>query len=124
MRALEFRRSVPRYIAVRALAPRFPGVATSAIAPLHLADRPEPELPGPGWVRVRPRLAGICGSDLPTISCRGSYFFSALTSFPFVLGHEVVGVTEDGARVVVEPALGCVVRGIEPPCRTCAEGNQ
>jgi len=29
----------------------------------------------------------------------------------------------DGTRVVVEPALGCRVRGIEPPCARCAEGR-
>ena len=29
-------------------------------------DVDPPELPGAGWVRVRPRLAGICGSDLAT----------------------------------------------------------
>ena len=26
-------------------------------------------------------------------------------------------------RVVVEPALGCAVRGIDPPCARCAEGR-
>ena len=28
----------------------------------ELADIDPPELPGPGWVQLRPRLAGICGS--------------------------------------------------------------
>jgi threonine dehydrogenase-like Zn-dependent dehydrogenase len=28
-----------------------------------------------------------------------------------------------GERVVLEPALGCVVRGIEPPCDYCAAGR-
>jgi threonine dehydrogenase-like Zn-dependent dehydrogenase len=28
-----------------------------------------------------------------------------------------------GERVVVEPALGCAVRGIEPPCLYCASGR-
>src|SRR4029453_3740015 len=53
-----------------------------------------------------------------------------ITSPPFVLGHEVVGeVTEDnssfraGERVVLEPALGCAVRGIDPPCPYCASGR-
>jgi threonine dehydrogenase-like Zn-dependent dehydrogenase len=43
-----------------------------------------------------------------------------------VPGHEVVGEITSGPRrgerVVVEPALGCTARGIEPPCPECAEG--
>lgn len=46
------------------------------------------------------------------------------------MGHEVVGeIAEDnsgfrtGERVVLEPALGCRVRGIEPPCPYCATGR-
>jgi threonine dehydrogenase-like Zn-dependent dehydrogenase len=43
-----------------------------------------------------------------------------------VPGHEIVGhVTSGlrrGERVVVEPALGCTARGIDPPCPECAEG--
>lgn len=35
----------------------------------------------------------------------------------------MVGELEDGTRVVVEPALGCRVRGVEPPCARCAEGR-
>ena len=31
---------------------------------LALRDVDPPELPGPGWVRVRPRLSGICGIAL------------------------------------------------------------
>jgi threonine dehydrogenase-like Zn-dependent dehydrogenase len=46
-----------------------------------------------------------------------------LTSYPFVPGHEVVGTLDDGTRVVIEPALGCKVRGVEPPCPRCAEGR-
>jgi len=46
------------------------------------------------------------------------------------MGHEVVGVVTDdnsgfraGERVVVEPALGCAARGIDPPCPYCASGR-
>ncbi|MER3453101.1 MAG: zinc-binding alcohol dehydrogenase, partial [Acidimicrobiia bacterium] len=45
-----------------------------------------------------------------------------IVSFPFVPGHEVVGELDDGTRVVLEPVLGCVARGIEPPCSPCARG--
>jgi threonine dehydrogenase-like Zn-dependent dehydrogenase len=83
-------------------------------------------------MRIRTRLSGICGSDLATIRAKGSPYFSPLTSCPFVFGHEVVGevaAAGEGAtgvsvgdRVVIEPALCCVVRGIEPVCAPCARG--
>jgi threonine dehydrogenase-like Zn-dependent dehydrogenase len=90
---------------------------------LKLGDVAEPSLPAPGWVRVRPSVSGICGSDLAAISGHISLYLDPLTSYPFVPGHEVAGVLEDGSRVVIEPALGCVVRGIDPPCPRCAEGR-
>ena len=98
-------------------------VATSALSMLHLGDIPEPPLPAGGWLRVQPSLAGICGSDLSAIGGHASLYLDPLTSYPFVPGHEVVGVLDDGTRVVVEPALGCKVRGIEPMCPRCAEGR-
>jgi threonine dehydrogenase-like Zn-dependent dehydrogenase len=100
-----------------------PDVATSALSMLHLGDVPEPELPAPNWVRVMPTLSGICGSDLAAIGGHASLYLDPLTSYPFVPGHEVVGTLDDGSRVVVEPALGCVVRGISPLCPRCAEGR-
>src|SRR4051794_21602882 len=99
---------------------------------MQLREVAEPALPGPRWARVRPTLSGICGSDLASIAAEGSPFFAPLTSFPFTFGHELVGtVTEvgpdvrtvkPGDRVVVEPALHCGVRGVEPPCAACAAG--
>jgi threonine dehydrogenase-like Zn-dependent dehydrogenase len=69
---------------------------------------------------VRPRLSGICGSDLATIDGHSSRYFEPIVSFPFVPGHEVVGELDDGSRVVLEPVLGCAARGIDPPCDACA----
>jgi threonine dehydrogenase-like Zn-dependent dehydrogenase len=74
-------------------------------------------------VRVTSRLSGLCGSDLATITGHASFYLDPLTSYPFIPGHEVVGQLEDGSRVVVEPALGCSVRGVDPPCARCAEGR-
>lgn len=130
MFSLVYRKSVPRYLLMRAGAKRVKNLETSRFSPLHLEDVPEPKLPRPEWVRVRPLLSGICGSDLGTLSSENSPYFSPITSPPFVMGHEVVGtVTEDnsgfhaGERVVIEPALGCTVRGIDPPCGFCATGR-
>lgn len=122
MLALQFVRSVPAYALVRASGGN-PSVATSDLSMLHLGDLPEPELPDRGWHRVRPNLSGICGSDTSAITGHASLYLDPLTSYPFVPGHEVVGELEDGTRVVVEPALGCRVRGITPECARCAEGR-
>jgi threonine dehydrogenase-like Zn-dependent dehydrogenase len=100
-----------------------PDVATSALSMLKLGDVPEPPLPARDWVRVMPNISGICGSDLAAISGHVSLYLDPLTSYPFVPGHEVVGVLDDGSRVVIEPALGCEVRGIDPLCPRCAEGR-
>jgi threonine dehydrogenase-like Zn-dependent dehydrogenase len=120
--ALTFERSIPSFAIVKASGGR-PDVATSALSMLHLGDVPEPELPAPSWVRVMPTLSGICGSDLAAIGGHASLYLDPLTSYPFVPGHEVVGTLDDGTRVVIEPALGCKVRGINPPCPRCAEGR-
>ncbi|MDQ6773284.1 MAG: zinc-binding dehydrogenase [Actinomycetota bacterium] len=122
MLALQYVRSVPRYALVRASGGN-PKVATGDLAPLHLTDVEEPEPPGPDWHRVLPSLSGICGSDTAAITGHASLYLDPLTSYPFVPGHEVVGILEDGTRVVIEPALGCVVRGVDPPCARCAEGR-
>jgi threonine dehydrogenase-like Zn-dependent dehydrogenase len=120
--ALTFERSIPSFAIVKASGGRA-DVATSALSMLHLGDVPEPELPASNWVRVLPTLGGICGSDLAAIGGHASLYLDPLTSYPFVPGHEVVGTLEDGTRVVIEPALGCKVRGVEPPCPRCAEGR-
>jgi threonine dehydrogenase-like Zn-dependent dehydrogenase len=124
MKSLVFERNLPRFgaaIAATALG-RSAGTA-SRLGPLTLAERAEPALPGPGWERIRPRLSGICGSDLATVTGASSRWFEPIVSFPFVPGHEVVATSADGRRVVVEPVLGCAARGIEPVCRACANGE-
>jgi len=120
--AVQYVRSIPSFAVVKAAGGRA-DVATSSLSMLKLGDVPEPPLPAPGWLRVWPSVSGICGSDLAAISGHVSLYLDPLTSYPFVPGHEVVGVLDDGSRVVVEPALGCAVRGIDPPCPRCAEGR-
>src|SRR5918994_1033775 len=130
LQALVYRKSIPRYLLMRAGSKRLKSLETSRFSPLQLEDAPDPDLPTPEWVRVKPLLSGICGSDLGTLSSENSPYFSPITSPPFVMGHEVVGeILEDnsgfraGERVVLEPALGCEVRGIDPPCPYCASGR-
>jgi threonine dehydrogenase-like Zn-dependent dehydrogenase len=122
MKALVFERSLPRYAAARVAGTLQPG-AGSRVGPLRLIDTDEPSLPGPGWQRVRPLLSGICGSDLSTVDGHSSRYFEPIVSFPFVPGHEVVGLLDDNERVVIEPVLGCAARGIVPLCIACAAGQ-
>jgi threonine dehydrogenase-like Zn-dependent dehydrogenase len=126
MRALECTPTLPAYALSRVVGATRGGPFTM----LRLAHRPPPALPGEGWVRLRPRLAGICGSDVAALTGHASPYLGALASSPFVPGHEVVAtVTEAGAhwaegeRVVVEPLLHCGVRGVVPPCPRCAAGE-
>jgi L-iditol 2-dehydrogenase len=68
--------------------------------------------PGPGEVRARSAVVGICGSDLHALA--GQHPFIEL---PYAPGHEVVGVVDAlgpgvtgpalGARVLLEPNLVC-----------------
>jgi threonine dehydrogenase-like Zn-dependent dehydrogenase len=122
MKALQFRRNLPRYAAARMAGSITPGRGSSA-GPLKLVDLDTSRTPGPDWVRVRPRLSGICGSDLATVDGRSARYFEPLVSFPFVPGHEVVGDLDNGSRVVLEPVLGCVSRNLDPTCTPCAEGH-
>lgn len=131
--AIQYIKSVLRYAVVRSLGSRWPRVATSPFACIRLGRIEQPSLPGSEWVRVRPILSGICGSDLATITAKGSLYFSPLTSSPFVLGHEVVGEIieagkragppKEGDRVVLEPPLTCEIRGIARKCEPCQTGN-
>ncbi len=73
-----------------------PGSAEEA--PLHL-DRVEIPRPGPGQVRLRVRMCGVCHTDLHTVE--GEIHPPAL---PITPGHQVVGMVE---------ALGAEVTGLE-----------
>jgi threonine dehydrogenase-like Zn-dependent dehydrogenase len=118
MKALLFERSLPKFAAAR-IAGAVASGRGAAVGPLRLADIDEPALPGPAWHRVRPRLAGICGSDLATVDGKSSRYFEPIVSFPFVPGHEIVGELDDGARVVIAATLTCASRGIDPMCHMC-----
>lgn len=124
MKALRFSRNEGRYAAAMVASRLRPG-AGAAVGPLKLIDDDGPDLPADDWVRVYPRLAGICGSDLSTIDGHASRYFEDFVSFPFVPGHEVVGDTADGRRVVLEPVLGHECRGFAPPFEGArpADGN-
>src|SRR6266566_176775 len=105
--------------ALKLVGVRLPHLTGGWMPWLALRDYPIPELRGPNWVRLRPQLAGICGSDLALLTGRASPILSPFASFPAILGHEEVAVVEEagssaeewkGARVVVDPVISCFVR--------------
>lgn len=122
MEALVFERKPVRYMAAAAASRVVPG-AGGGVGPLRLRDIEPPELPGPDWHTIRPRLTGICGSDLATVEGRSSRYFEPLVSFPFVPGHEVVGVDDDGRRLALEPVLGSAARDEPLPFPGAAPGD-
>ena len=133
MIAVQYHKGVSRFLASRYLGRYWESICTSPLGTTRLVDVPEPRLPAAEWVRMRPAVSGICGSDLATITARGSTYFSPFTSCPFVLGHEVVGEIVEvgpavkelvaGDRVVLEPPLHCRVRGLADLCVECQAGH-
>lgn len=133
MNAVSFAAPIPTYL-VTLVGSR---LSDSLLVGPHACTRygivATPELPGPDWVRVRTRVGGICGSDLGIVGLATSPSTSPFSSFPFVLGHELVGTIETlgpdvrsfgvGDRVVVNPLLSCVARSVTPPCEDCAAGH-
>jgi threonine dehydrogenase-like Zn-dependent dehydrogenase len=106
--------------------------------PMDLVELDDPAFLRPDWVVIRPRLTGICGSDAKQVFMDWGDMspdnpMIDFTSFPHVLGHEVVadvvalgpeaeGV-EVGERVLLDPWLGCVPRGISERCPACVAGD-
>jgi L-iditol 2-dehydrogenase len=81
---------------------------------LQIHDEPVP-VAGEGEKLVRVKSVGVCGSDLHWFS-EGA-IGDAKLEHPLVLGHEFSGITDDGQRVAVDPAIPC------GHCEFCEHGN-
>jgi L-iditol 2-dehydrogenase len=135
MKALYFNPALARAIPTKILSFFTKKAYGTRFSPLVYGEVPAPELPSQEWVRIKPRLAGICGSDMAAITLKGSLDnpISKFISFPMYLGHEIVGeidhLGEDvkgfckGERVAIFPILSCTPRGISPVCPACEEGD-
>jgi threonine dehydrogenase-like Zn-dependent dehydrogenase len=132
MKAVVFDGAIPKYLVTRAAGALSRAALTGPMRCTRMQDIDPPSLPGDRWVRIRTTLGGICGSDINLITLHVSPSTSPFSSFPFVIGHENTGVVTEvgatvtrvapGTRVVANPLLPCVVRGIDPRCRHCADG--
>jgi propanol-preferring alcohol dehydrogenase len=98
--------------------------------PLRAAELPDPE-PAPGQVLLEVRACAVCRTDLHVIDGELASTFAhdrarlgraarqMAPKLPLVLGHQVVGVAEDGRRLGI-PWLG----GTDGTCRYCRSGRE
>ena len=98
---------------------------------LTLQDIAAPRPHAPRWVVIRPALSGICGADLDLLKGRRGRNFLERDDSAIIPGHEMVGVVteargtrwvREGQRVLVEPTLRCIHKGL-PECTRCKEGD-
>ncbi|MDQ4045246.1 MAG: alcohol dehydrogenase catalytic domain-containing protein [Chloroflexota bacterium] len=131
---LRYRLSIPKYLAVQAMEKVLPSrLASSGMLGLEYTPIPSKALPGADWLRLRPLLCGICGSDMALLTARNGPALSPFSSFPAVMGHEIVAEAIEvgpdvasvskGDRVVVDPFISCEMRGLEP-CPSCSAGQR
>src|SRR5436309_14339199 len=78
-----------------------------------MAELPQPE-PEPEQVMIQVRACGVCRTDLHVADGE-----LPKPKLPLVLGHQIVGVTEDGRRLGV-PWLGWT----DGECRYCRTGRE
>ena len=133
MRAVTFNVTIPGYLLGKGLGRVSEAVLFGGLSGVRLGDVPEPALPGDRWVRLEVLKAGICGTDIGTLTFKASPAMEPFGSFPAVLGHEILArVVEAGAavrrvevgqRVAVDPMISCTTRGFgSTPCGSCASG--
>ncbi len=134
MKAVTFNVTVPSYLVGKSLGRVTESALFGGLSGVRYADLPEPELPGPDWVKLDVLKAGICGSDIGNLTFKASPAMEPFGSFPAVLGHEILarvvevgaGVrgVEVGQRVAVEPSVSCSIRGFAgaDQCSSCLSG--
>lgn len=134
MRAVSFDVTVPRFLLAKTLGRVSSSAFYGAPSGVALTTMELPPLPGGRWLRLRVEKAGICGTDIGTLTYSASPAMEPFGSFPAVLGHEILAtVTEVGAdvtraepgqRVTVDPMISCTVRGYDDGhrCPSCRQG--
>jgi len=133
LKAIYFTVAIPPYLLGIALGRFYRPLYWSGLSCVRYGEISEPVLPNGQWVKVRTHYGGICGSDMGLLSLHTSPYVEPFGSSPFVIGHENVGVIAElgsevtgwavGERVIVDPLLSCVPRGISDPCPACQRGD-
>jgi threonine dehydrogenase-like Zn-dependent dehydrogenase len=138
MRTMALEVSVPRVVVTRLLGRVWRQAYSWPTGPLRLVQMPDPPLPGPGWVRVRNRLCGICGSDLHQVYLDVDLDVAPValpSSQRLYLGHEMVGDIVEAGQAVYGLRVGdrvvrwgrgddCRARGREELCPACSRGHR
>jgi threonine dehydrogenase-like Zn-dependent dehydrogenase len=132
LRAIRCHYRPVRYLLARAASRRLPALGAGPLGFVRMDRMAPPRLPGADWVRLEPRLSGICGSDLGVITAHDSFALEPFGAFPFTFGHEIVATVVEtgpavrgwaaGDRVIVHPMLACRQKGVEA-CPACARGD-
>jgi threonine dehydrogenase-like Zn-dependent dehydrogenase len=133
MKAVRFDVTIPGFLVAKSVGKIHKNAMLGALGTVSLASMEAPELPGSEWVELEVLGCGICGSDVHTVNYSLSPALEPFSSFPAVLGHEILarvsGVGADvdrvrvGQRVSVEPTISCTVRGHSEPCGACRDGS-
>ena len=134
MQALVTTNNPLRLVSTKLLSLFSPRAFVGRQSPMQLKEIADPVLPAQDWLVAKTRLCGLCGSDYKQVFMNGrpDNPMTSMISWPQVLGHEVVGeivrvgtdVTAHrvGERVLLNPWLSCVTRGL-PPCEFCRQGK-
>ena len=132
MKAVRFDVTIPGFVVAKSLGKVWRAML-GALGTVRLQHTADPVLPGSEWVGLEVLGCGICGSDVSTVTYSMSPALEPFSSFPAVLGHEILArVTEVGAevdrvrvgqRVNVDPMISCTVRGHSSPCPACPDGS-
>ncbi len=81
---------------------------------LRIHEEPDPVVRA-GEKLIRVKAVGVCGSDLHWFS-EGAIGDATLDQ-PLVLGHEAAGITANGQRMAIDPAISC------GRCKYCEHGH-
>ena len=134
MHAVTFEITIPSFLIGKSLGAVTESAIFGGLSRVRYRDVEEPPLPADDWVRLEVLEAGICGTDIGTLTFQSSPILEPFGSFPAVLGHEVlarvsevgpaVRRVEPGQRVAVDPMISCTMRGFsgEAQCVSCASG--
>ena len=98
----------------------------TGIRQMEMQEVPEPVLAGPGDVKIRMSVVGVCGSDIHYYT--DGKIGSQVVQYPFTVGHEGAGIVSEvgkdvswvkpGDKVAIEPAMPCW------ECDQCLAGRQ
>ena len=115
MHAVTFEITIPSFLIGKSLGAVTESAIFGGLSRVRYRDVEEPLLPADDWVRLEVLEAGICGTDIGTLTFQSSPILEPFGSLPAVLGHEVlarvsevgpaVRRVEPGQRVAVDPMI-------------------